>query len=127
MTSQIPYIELEKWQDINSGGKIFKTGTPIHVKGALVYNHYLKKNGLEKKLPLVQDGEKIKFCYLKEPNPFMCKVVSTPGTMPKQIDMVGYIDYNLQFEKSFLDPLRTILNVIGWKTEKQLTLDSFFV
>jgi DNA polymerase elongation subunit (family B) len=106
---------------------IYKLSTPIHVKGALVYNHYLKKNGLENKLPLVQDGEKIKFCYLKEPNPFMCKVVSTPGTMPKQIDMTGYIDYNLQFEKSFLDPLRTILNVIGWKTEKQLTLDSFFV
>ena len=105
---------------------IYKLSTPIHVKGALVYNYYLKQNKLDNKFPLVQDGEKIKFCYLKEPNPFMCKVVSTTGTMPKQIEVSKYIDYNTQFEKSFLDPLRTILDVIGWKTEKQQTLDSFF-
>lgn len=109
-----------------SSSTIYKLSTPIHVKGALVYNHYLKQNKLDKKFPLVQDGEKIKFCYLKEPNPFMCKVVSTTGTMPKQFGVDKYIDYNMQFEKSFLDPLRTILDVIGWNTEKQLTLDGFF-
>lgn len=105
---------------------IYKLGTPIHVKGALVYNHYLKKNKLTLKHPVVRDGEKIKFCYLKEPNPFMCKVVSTPGTMIKSVDIAKYIDYNTQFEKSFLEPLKTILDVIGWQTEKKVTLEDFF-
>jgi DNA polymerase elongation subunit (family B) len=105
---------------------IYKKGTPIHVKGALLYNHFLKQQGLTTKYQSIQEGEKLKFTYLKSPNPFKDSVVSFPTRLPKEFGLQEYIDYDLQFEKTFLDPIKTILDCIGWETEKQNTLDSFF-
>jgi len=115
--------ELGKWQDVNT---IFKTGTPIHVKGALLYNHFLKQKQLDKKYDLVNRGEKIKFCYLKTPNYIGEHVISTPGKLPKELNLDSYIDYNKQFEKAFIDPLQSILNTIGWHVEKRNNLEAFF-
>jgi DNA polymerase elongation subunit (family B) len=105
---------------------LYKPSTPIHVKGAILYNHFLKEKNLTKKYPLIQEGEKIKFAYLKKPNPFKDTVISYPSRLPKEFDMDQYIDYNIQFEKSFVEPLKIILDCIGWKTEKQNTLEDFF-
>ena len=105
---------------------IFRKSTPIHVRGALIYNHMIKNHKLQNKYQLIGEGEKIKFCHFKLPNPAMSNIVSTPGNLPKELDLSEYIDYDTQFQKSFLDPLETILNVIGWHTEKQVTLDAFF-
>jgi DNA polymerase elongation subunit (family B) len=105
---------------------IYKKGTPIHVKGAILYNHFLKQHNLMNKYPLIQEGEKLKFTYLKTPNPFRDMVVSFPTRLPKEFELQKYIDYETQFEKSFVEPIRTILDCIGWKTEKQNTLESFF-
>ncbi len=115
--------ELDKWSD---SGARFKSGTPIHVKGALLYNHFVKEKKLERKYELVTRGSKIKFCYLKTPNYLGEHVISTPGKLPKELDLDHLIDYDKQFEKSFLDPLTTILNVIGWEAEKRSTLEGFF-
>jgi DNA polymerase elongation subunit (family B) len=115
--------ELDKWID---SGTRFKSGTPIHVKGAILYNHFVKEKKLEKKYELVNRGSKIKFCYLKTPNYLGEHVISTPGKLPKELDLDHLIDYDKQFEKSFLDPLTTILNVIGWEAEKRSTLEGFF-
>jgi len=106
---------------------IYKKGTPIHVRGALLYNYYVKKNGLDKKYALINNGEKIKFCYLKKPNPIHENVLSFIQNFPKEIGLEKYVDYNLQFEKSFLEPLKSILNCIGWSCEERSTLESFFV
>jgi DNA polymerase elongation subunit (family B) len=105
---------------------IYKKGTPIHVKGAILYNHYLKQHNLTNKYPLIKEGEKLKFTYLKVPNPFKDMVVSFPTRLPKEFDLQKYIDYDTQFEKTFLDPIKLILNCIDWKTEKQSTLEDFF-
>jgi DNA polymerase elongation subunit (family B) len=105
---------------------LYKKGTPIHVKGAILYNHYLKQYGLTTKYQLIQEGEKIKFTYLKTPNPFKDSVVSYPSRLPKEFGLQDYIDYDTQFEKTFLDPIKIILDSIGWETEKQSTLESFF-
>jgi len=105
---------------------IYKKGTPIAVKGALVYNHLLQKMKLDKKYTSIISGEKIKFLYLKEPNSTGIKVISFPSTIPKEFKLADKVDYNLQFEKTFLDPLTTILDVIGWHSEKTNTLDGFF-
>jgi hypothetical protein len=105
---------------------LYKKGTPIHVKGAILYNHFLKQHGLTTKYPVIQEGEKIKFTYLKTPNPFKDSVVSYPSRLPKELGLQNYIDYDLQFEKTFLDPIKIILVSIGWETEKQSTLESFF-
>ena len=75
---------------------------------------------------VIQEGEKIKFCFLKIPNLAQSNIISTPGSLPKELDLLQYIDYDTQFEKSFIDPLQTILNVLGWHTEKRATLDAFF-
>ena len=105
---------------------LYKKGTPIHVKGAILHNHYLKQKGLDKKYPLIQEGEKVKFTYLKMPNPFKDMVVSYPGRLPKEFDLQEYIDYDTQFEKAFLEPIKVILDCMGWKTEKVSSLEDFF-
>jgi len=105
---------------------IYKKGTPIHVKGALIYNHYVKKMNLEKKHPMIQNGEKLKFTYLKQPNPMKDTVISFPVRIPKQFDLQKYIDYDIQFQKGFIEPIKFILDCIGWEIEKKNTLENFF-
>jgi DNA polymerase elongation subunit (family B) len=105
---------------------IYKKGTPIHVKGALLYNHYLKEKNLTNKYPSIKEGEKLKFTYLKTPNPIKDTVISFPTRMPKEFEIQEFIDYDTQFSKTFLEPIGLILNSIGWKAEKQSTLESFF-
>ena len=114
---------LDKYSDRQS---IYTKGTPIHVKGALLYNHMLNKKGLSKKYPLIQEGEKLKFTYLKKPNPIDDTVISYPNRLPSEFGLDNYVDYDLQFEKSFLEPIKIILDCIGWSAEKTNSLDSFF-
>jgi hypothetical protein len=106
--------------------QIFKKGTPIHVKGALVYNHFLRELKLTKRYQQIQEGEKIKFVYLKQPNIFNNNTLAFISGIPKQLEAAQYIDYDLQFEKSFLEPLDIILSAIDWQTEKVDSLDCFF-
>ena len=105
---------------------IYQKGTPIHVRGALLFNHYCKKRGIDNKYNAINNGEKIKFCYLKKPNPLHENVISFINEFPRELDLVKYIDYDLQFDKSFYEPMKTILDSIGWKVEHISTLESFF-
>ena len=105
---------------------MYKKGTPIHVKGAILYNHYLVKMGLDKKYPKIQEGEKVKFTYIKQPNPFKDMVISYPGRLPVEFGLQEYIDYDLQFDKAFIEPIKVVLDCMGWSTEKQNSLESFF-
>jgi DNA polymerase elongation subunit (family B) len=106
---------------------VYASGTPIHVRGALVYNHFLRNNNLDTKYPLINNGEKLKFIFLKEPNTIQSNVISFPqGGIPEEFALNKYIDYNTQFEKAFLDPLKIILDSIGWKSEKTSSLEDFF-
>lgn len=102
------------------------SGCPIQVRGALIYNYLLKKHNLTKSYEMIQDGEKIKFCYLKTPNPCKQNVLSVVSALPKQFGLEDYIDYDLQFEKAFLAPLQVILDTIDWSAEEETTLESFF-
>lgn len=110
----------------NDKSKTIEKGAPIHVRGSIVYNMLLEKHNLTKKYPTIKEGEKIKFIYLKEPNTIQSHVIAFPQILPKELDLVKFIDYNTQFEKSFLEPLKIILDCIGWKTEKHSSLESFF-
>jgi DNA polymerase elongation subunit (family B) len=101
-------------------------GIPIHVKGSYLYNNLLKKFDLEKKYQKINQGEKIKYIYLKQPNVYHTKVISFPQSIPSEMKLDGMIDYNTQFQKSFLEPLKAILDCVGWKHERTLTLEAFF-
>ena len=111
---------------------IYRKSTPIAVKGALLHNHHIRKLKLEKKYKLITDGDKIKFVYLKAPNP-VCgpsgkdQVITFLNSLPIELELNRYIDYDMQFEKTFLDPLKNILEVIGWSVEKQNTLEDYFI
>tara|TARA_R100001440_G_scaffold16912_3_gene28651 strand:- start:199 stop:1500 length:1302 start_codon:yes stop_codon:yes gene_type:complete len=105
---------------------IYAKGTPIHIRGALLFNHYVKKNKLDHKYSLIQNGEKIKFLYLKKPNIIHENIISFIQDFPKELGLDKYIDYDLQFEKAFLEPLKAILDAIGWSVEKTVNLESFF-
>jgi DNA polymerase elongation subunit (family B) len=106
---------------------LYKKGTPIHVKGTIIHNKLLKDHKLTKKYQIIQEGEKIKFSYLKEPNPVGDTVISMGTVLPLEFGLHEYINYNMQFEKSFLEPLKTILNCVGWDYEKRSTLENFFI
>ena len=105
---------------------IYAKGTPIHCRGALLFNHYVNKKKLTNKYSLIQNGEKIKFCYLKKPNIIQENVISFIQDFPKELDLEKYVDYDLQFEKSFVEPLKAILDAIGWNVEKTVNLELFF-
>ena len=105
---------------------LYKKGTPIHVRGAIMYNHLLKQMKLEKSYPLIQEGEKLKFTYLKTPNPTKEDVISFPVRFPKEFNLEQYVDYELQFEKTFIEPMKYIMECLKWSIEKRNTLDSFF-
>ena len=114
---------LAKFSDVNM---VYGKGCPIHVRGSLLYNAMVVIGNLDKKLPLIKEGEKIKFLFLKEPNPIQSNVIAFPQSLPEELDLKEYIDYNTQFEKSFVEPLKIILDSIGWKTEHVSSLEDFF-
>ena len=109
-----------------SASDIFIKGTPIHVKGSLIYNHKIEDMKLHNKYPMIQEGDKIKFIKLKQANPFKFDVISYISTLPKEFQLEKFIDYETQFDKTFLDPMRFILDAIGWKSEPQASLEAFF-
>ena len=109
-----------------SYSSIYSKGTPIHCRGALLFNHHIKEKKLTNKYSLINNGEKIKFLYLKKPNIIQENVISFIQYFPKELGLDKYIDYDLQFEKSFVEPLKSILDAIGWNVEKTVNLELFF-
>ena len=114
---------IQKYTDKNT---LYRKGCPMHVRGAIMYNHFLKEKGLDKKFETIQSGDKVKFLYLKTPNPIRENVISVPGLLPKQLGLNEYIDYELQFDKVFLSPIQSILDAVGWSAEKVNTIEDFF-
>ena len=114
-------------QKFESSSSIYGKSTPMHIRGSLLYNHYLKDKKLTNKYSLIQSGDKIKYIYLKKPNPIHENVISFIQVLPKELGLDRYVDYELQFEKSFIDPVKSILDIIGWKVEKTSSLESFFM
>ena len=114
---------LAKYRDSAS---VYRKSTPLHVKGSLIYNMMLEKNRLTKKYPIIQEGEKIKYTYLKEPNPTGDSSIAMLNELPKEFKLETYIDYDRQFEKAFLDPMKVLLQTIGWQHEKKANIMDFF-
>ena len=109
-----------------AGSPIYIKGTPIQVRGALLYNHHLKRLGLDKKYQAIRDGDKIKFVYLRTPNPIQEDVIAFSQHLPKELKLEAYIDYDKQFEKVFLDALQIVIESLGWKTQEESSLEDFF-
>ena len=106
---------------------IFTKGTTVQAKASILYNHYRIKHGLEKDIQKISEGDKIKYCYLKLPNPILHPVIGCPNeTLPKEFNLDAYLDYNLMFEKTFLNPLKDISYIVGCTPEKIATLEDFF-
>jgi len=101
---------------------IYKKGTPIQVRGSLVYNNLVRKKGLENRVPLIKTGEKIKFCYLMMPNPTQENVIAAPGVLSPELELNKYLDRDMQFQKGYLDPVSNILKHIGWEAEPKASL-----
>ena len=115
--------DIEKWVDRNA---IYKKGTPIHVRGSLLFNKKMKDIGLDRTMEEIKNGSKVKFCYLKTPNPIMENVIAFPQFLPKEFAIEKYIDYDTQFDKAFKEPLKLVTDAMGWQIEKFNTLEGFF-
>lgn len=111
---------IDKWEGDD------KKGTPIHVRGALNYNRMVKDRMLEKKYEYIKNGEKLKFCYLRIPNPERQNVIAYPLNLPKEFDLHRHVDYDKMFSKSFLEPVSVIMEAIGWSAEPKSSLEDFF-
>jgi len=118
--------DIAKWQQEHNDRFLIKKGCPIHVRGSITFNNMIRDLKLQGKYNHINQNEKIKFCYLKLPNPTREHVISCPQTLPKQLGLDKYIDYNKQFEKSFLEPMKTIADSAGWKVENTMTLEDFW-
>ena len=115
--------DIGKW---SSRSTVYKKGTPIHVRGSLLYNKRMKSLGLEKQYEVIQNGDKIKFIYLMVPNVIQENIISFPGHLPEELELHKYINHDLQFKKTFLDPISIILDAIGWSAEPRADLQQFF-
>nr|QMP82897.1 MAG: hypothetical protein [Caudoviricetes sp.] len=105
---------------------LYKKGTPIHVRGSILFNKLITDNKLDYTYEFIKEGDKIKFSYLKVPNPTKENVISFSEKLPKELDLNKYIDYDLMWEKTFLEPLKSLTEVIGWQTEKRNSIEDFF-
>lgn len=128
---ELPISEIAFPRGVNgvkqyAGSPIYMKGTPIAVRGALLHNHHVRRLGLQKKYQPIRDGDKIKFIYVRTPNPFQEDVISFSGELPKEFGLHAFIDYDKMFNKVFIDALQIVIEPIGWKTEEQTSLESFF-
>jgi len=133
---QLPLEEIAYPRSVNgikkftSSNGLFAKGAPIHCKGAILYNHLINKNNLSNKYELIQEGDKIKFLHLKEPNLYISTAISFMTKLPKELDFTSIIDYDVQFTKSFVEPLKFITTKILWNIDDsygtQGTLEDFF-
>ena len=118
---------LLKWTESHN---LFKKGAPIHCKGAILYNHLLKEKKLQGKYPFIQEGDKIKFLHMKIPNTYQSTSISFMTKLPKELNLHSIVDYDMQFEKSFIEPLKFITDIIHWQIDNsygtQGTLEEFF-
>ena len=105
---------------------IYSKGTPIHVRGSLLYNHHLKKKNIDRRYEMIKNGEKIHFSYLTTPNPINENVISFMNVLPREFDLHRFVDYDMQFDKAFVDPLKVVISLIGWNVEPVASLDNFF-
>lgn len=103
------------------GGQ-FTSGTPIQVKGSLVYNRHLEETQLAGRYPKIRDGEKIRFCYLKPQNPLRCNVIAAPNTLPAEWKLEQFLDRQEQFEKTLASPLEAVISHAGWSVRPVATL-----
>ena len=118
---------LAKWEGSH---ELWRKGAPIHVKGALLFNYLIDKNKLENKYVKIQEGDKIRFLHMKQPNLYQCSSFSFPVSVPRELDIINSIDYDTQFEKSFVEPLKFISEKMNWLIDNsygtQGTLEDFF-
>ena len=126
--NKMPFEDVAFPRGVNNLNKYMRKqkSVPIHVRGALVFNQTLLDKGLEKKYELIKEGEKIKYSYMSLPNPVKSNVLAILSSLPPELGLEQYINYNLQFDKAFLEPLRAVLEVIGWNEEKSNSIEDFF-
>lgn len=116
--------DLEKYSDKET---IYSKGTPIHVRGALLYNHLVRERKLTETLPLIKSGDKIRFCFMRLPNPLRENIFACPDELPSDFELEPFIDYEKQFDKTLVDPLRHIIEAAGMKLTDDIDISQFFV
>jgi DNA polymerase elongation subunit (family B) len=115
--------DVQKYRNDNT---IYNKSTPIHVRGALLYNHYLREKNLIQNYKMIHEGDKLRFVYLKTPNPIHEDVIAFIDDIPEEFGLIEFVDYDKMFEKTFLDAIQGILDAVKWSAQIHTTLEEFF-
>lgn len=105
---------------------LYKKACPIHVRGSLIFNRWLKETELDRKYELIYDFDKVKYCYLNVANPTHENVISIKGDPPTEFHIEEFIDYEKQWIKTFLRPMQNICKTIGVNLEAEPDLNDIF-
>jgi DNA polymerase elongation subunit (family B) len=109
----------------------FMDGTPAQAKAALAYNDLLKTWKLDKDVPEIFHGQKIKWVYLKQ-NQYGIDGIAmkADGTDPDRIMefIEQYVDRNAMYEQELRGKLLDFYNVLNWSypNETDTKLEEFF-
>ncbi len=117
---------VSKVKDYQDRNTVYKKGTPIHVRGSILHNKLINDLALNKKYTPINNGDKIKFMYLRKPNPIHENVIAFTDYLPEEFGLSKYIDHETQFQKTFLDPIEPVLDAVGWSSEEVASLEDFF-
>ena len=99
-------------------------GSPSQVKASIWHNKLVEKFNLN--VPMINSGDKIRTVGLITPNPYNITKIAFKGTLPTEFGLHPFINYDSNWEKNFISPMNNLIRIIGWTTEQQASLMSWF-
>ncbi len=110
--NRLGQFDKQRIDDVNKVEYI--SGTDAEVKGALLYNYLLNRNPEhKKKYSLIQQGNRVKWYYLKRPYGEVETFAFHPDAFPDEF--APEISINTQFEKLVLAPINNVVEALGLK------------
>lgn len=111
---------------VQKGDKPYIKGCPMNSRAAIMYNKNVLDRGLGNKYPLIKGGDRLKYVFLKKNNPTRENVIAFIDKLPPEFELDQWVDIEVLYQKTFVEPLQLILTAIGWKAVAQASLEDFF-
>ena len=100
---------------LGSRGNIL-SGCTIQARASINYNNLLNRFEINGKYNEIHQGDKIKFIYMKESNTVLNgqNIIGFSEVLPEEFGLHKFIDMDIQFEKSFMSPIKKLFDAVGF-------------